>query len=552
MITPEKPSIIPKPKAKPSRLDSECHDPKKQISLEAIVLRVVALAQALAEKQFYPYQVELTYRIVESLLLHDGEVITSLMSRQMGKSECVGAIAAAIALIFPLLAKLYPLDWKLNLTDENGVYRGYAYGIKIGIYAPKQEQAGMLFDRVKKAYSTDTGKKILKEAHVEFDVRNGTTLRLSNHSNILCESASEQSKIEGATHHLLIAEESQEITDMKMRKSLHPMVAATLGTIVKIGTATTYACDFYHAIKVNERVQLVTGKRNHFYFPWEVGAASNSLYKLYIEKEKLRLGEDSDEFQTSYAGKWIFERGMFVTQELLFNRMTAQVDGPWSDTPDRLHRIFRNYSIVAGIDWGSSFDSTVITLVAVDWSSPVESGVAMFEDGEQSYTYYRKHVIGWLEFQGDNYEYQFNEITAFLARIPQLRKIVTDSNTCGKPIFDRLNSVFGGTSVAVEPFNFQPKIKSDGYKALYADLCGKRVTFPASPTVRRSREYQKFIGQLLELRKDYKQGIMSVAHPEEKGAHDDYPDSFMMANWGANNPSMAGRPTFARNNPFTS
>lgn len=534
----------------PTILDATHHDASCQLDLNTVVLRVVALAQTLAEKKFYPYQVELTYRIVESLLLHDGEVVTALMSRQMGKSESVGAIAAAIAVIFPYLARKFPKDWKFNLTDENGSYRGYSFGIKIGIYAPKQEQSGMLFDRVKKAYSTDTGKKVLKELGLSFDVRNGNTCRLSNGSTVLCESASEQSKIEGATHHLLIAEESQEISDLKMRKSLHPMVAATQGTIVKIGTATTYVCDFYNAIKANERMELVTGQRNHFYFPWEIGARFNSLYRNYIEKEKARIGEESDEFQTSYAGKWIFERGMFLTQELLFNTVVAQVTGIWSTTYDFLPRGLHNCSIVAGIDWGSSSDSTVVTLMAVDWSNPFESGVSFANDESGTYTYYNKHVIGWVEFLGDNYEYQFNEIVGMLSRIPQLRKVVTDSNTCGKPIFDRLASVFSGSKVLIEPFNFQPRIKSDGYKALYADLCASRITFPASPETRRKREYQKFIAQLLDLRKEYRQGIMSIAHPAEKGAHDDYPDSLMLANWGANSPSSAGRLALAANNPF--
>ena len=533
-------------------LDKEHCDPSQQVSLKAVVLRVVSLAQALAEKKFYPYQVELTYRIVESLLIHDGEVITSLMARQMGKSESVGAIAAAIALILPYLAKKYPKDWHLNLTDENGVDRGYSFGIRIGIYAPKLEQSSMLFDRVKKAFGTDTGKKILAELKVSFDVRNGNNLRLSNGSSIICESASEQSKIEGASHHLLITEESQEISDMKMRKSLHPMVASTKGTIVKIGTATTYVCDFYQAIKGNERVELVSGLRNHFYFPYQVGAKYNSLYRDFIEKEKVRLGEDSDEFQTSYAGKWIFERGMFITQDLLFNRQIAHTEGLWSITQmGALPRALRNFSIVAGIDWGSSNDSTVVTLVAVDWSNPCDSGIAFYDNEERSYTYYNKHIIGWLEFKGDNYEYQYGEIVSFLSRIPSLCKVVTDSNTCGKPIFDRLVSTFTNTKVQIEPFNFQARVKSDGYKAFYADFCGKRLSFPASASVRRTTEYRKFIFQMLDLRKDYKQGLMSVSHPPEKGAHDDFCDSAMMANWGANNPSYANRIDFVKDNPFT-
>ena len=546
------PTKIAPPKSAPAVLDETHNDPAKQLDLNQLVIRVVALAQTLAEKKFYAYQVELTYRIVESVLRHDGEVVTCLMARQAGKSESVGAIAAAIALVLPSLAKRFSGDWHLNITDESGVYRGYAFGVKVGIYAPKQEQSAILFERVRKALTSDIGKKVLAELKVSFDVRNGNTIKLSNGSRILCESASEQAKIEGETHHLLLLEETQEISDQKIRKSLHPMTAATMGTIVKIGTATTYKCDFYSAIKVNERIQLVTGKRNHFFFPYTVVQKYNSLYKRYIEQEKIRLGEDSDEFQTSYAGRWIFERGMFATQSQLFNFDTAQVKGIWSARYDGiLPRPLRGYSIVAGIDWGSSHDSTVVTLVAVNWDNPIETGEYETEEGgRQRYEHYQKHIIGWLEFVGDNYEDQFGQITDYLKKIPHLRKVVTDSNTCGKPIYDRLVAVFANTAVMIEPFNFQARVKSDGYKSFYSDLCGRRITFPADDNVRKSREYQKFVQQMLDLRKEYKNQLMVVNHPDEKGAHDDYPDSAMMAVWGASSPASAYRPEFLTHNPF--
>ena len=37
---------------------------------------------------------------------------------------------------------------------------------------------------------------------------------------------------------------------------------------------------------------------------------------------------------------------------------------------------------------------------------------------------------------------------------------------------------------------------------------------------------------MLDMRKSYKNGLMVCAHPDEKNAHDDYPDSAMMAVYG--------------------
>lgn len=532
-------------------LNRDNHIPEQTLPLREICLRVVALAQVLKEKKFYPYQVDLAYRIVESLLDHDGETVTSLMSRQAGKTETIGAIVAAIAVIVPSLAKQFPNDWRLNLTDEKGVYRGFAHGVKIGIYAPRLDQSGIMFDRTKQALETDTAKKVLRELNISLMVFNGNTVKLSNHSRVLCQSASEQSKIEGETHHLLVVEEAQDVGDLKLRKSLRPMVAATGGTIVMVGTASTRKCDFYMACRHNQRVELVTQKRNHFFFPYTVGIQYNSLYRKHIEQEKIRLGEDSDEFRMSYGAEWIFERGMFVTQEQLFHRDIAQTNGLFSAVyPFGLPQKLRYYSIVLGIDWGSASDSTVLTFLAVDWNNPLDSGYASNANGMFHYQYFQKHVVGWVEFLGDDYETQFHAVHEAIRTFKGLSKVVTDSNTCGLPIYDRLVAVTARTGIEVEPFNFQARLKSDGYKSLYGDICARRLTFPAAPVVRASSSYRKFVNQMLDAQKVYDNGLMKVSHPDEKDAHDDYPDSLMMAAWGANTPARSNRIDISMNNPF--
>ncbi len=531
-------------------LNASNHNPTKLVPLVELVSRVVVLAQAIAEKKFYPYQVELTYRVVESLLLHDGETITSLMARQSGKTECVGSIVAAIALILPKLAKEFPDDWRLNITDDNGIYRGFRNGVSIGIYAPRMDQSATMFDRVRKAFETNTAKKSLRELKITLEAFNGENTILSNGSNILCQSASEQSKIEGKTHHLLIAEEAQDISDIKIRKSLSPMLSSTMGTMVMIGTATSHKCDFYSQIKNNERSFYVTGKRNQFFFPYTVSVRYNSLYRDYIEKEKTKLGEDSDEFRMSYGCEWIFERGMFVTQSQLFSRKVVQDVGHFSVYyPHGLPKEFKYFSVVAGIDWGRSHDSTVVTLVAVDWNTPIESGHYISEDGSRDFTFFRKHIINWVEFIGDDYETQFWEIYNYLNVYPGLRKITMDSNQCGQPIFDRFSAAMG-TRIQIEPCNFSAVVKSNLYKSFYMDICGGRFTFPASAAVRQTREHRKFIQQMLDLRKIYKNGLMVCNHPDEKDAHDDYCDSAALACFGANGPSFVSNIEFSPTNFF--
>lgn len=534
-------------------LNEKFHDPKHQLALDTVIVRIIVLAQLLMEKRFYPYQVALARRIVESLLLHDGDVVTSLMSRQAGKTETIGGVSAALCLALPLLAKQFPHDWRLNITDDQGNYRGFERGLQIGIYAPKLEQSEITFNRIKRAFETKNGKRLLAEMHVSFEENNGNTLAFSNGSRVLCQSASKQSEIEGATHHLLIAEEAQDIDDLKMRKSLHPMVASTMGTIVKIGTASVRKCDFYNAIQTNRREELMTKKRNHFFFPWTVCAKYNSLYQKYIEGEKRKIGEHSDEFRMAYCGEWIFERGMFITQDVLFSPAVAQTAGIWSQFYLNGYSgdsILRHYSWVVGIDWGKSSDSTVVALMAVDWANPLETGESSDAEGMHRFAFYKKHLVGFWEFQGDNYEYQFGEIVSRLSSIRNLKKIVMDSNSCGAPLYDRFAATYGPQGIEVAAFNFQPKVKSDGYKSLGADFWAERITIPAGIATRSTMEFRKFVQQTLDLKKDWQNGIMKVAHPDERGAHDDYPDALMMGAWGCNTPAIGGRVELNSVNPF--
>src|SRR5574344_1841597 len=47
-----------------------------------------------------------------------------------------------------------------------------------------------------------------------------------------------------------------------------------------------------------------------------------------------------------------------------------------------------------------------------------------------------------------------------------------------------------------------------------------------------SIEYQRFTQQLADLQKGYSGSFLVVSHPNERGAHDDYPDSWALAVWG--------------------
>ena len=159
------------------------------------------------------------------------------------------------------------------------------------------------------------------------------------------------------------------------------MLAANAGTMVKIGTPGYNKGDFYKAINLNKR--RARGKRsNHFEYDDRVVGKYNPAYKKFVEKEKLRLGEDSEEFQMSYRLKWMLERGMLITEDdldILADKSMPLVKA-WHRTP-----------LVVGIDPARVKDSTVVTVCWVDWDHPDPAG-------------YREHrILNWLEIHNTNF-----------------------------------------------------------------------------------------------------------------------------------------------------
>lgn len=507
---------------------------KEYIPLPDLIEAVLKLAEALAEITLYDYQRVFARRVVEAIFMREADMLTALMSRQSGKTSVIGAITCACMVIIPELAKQFPDDWRFNLTDSLGRYRGYKHGIDFGIYAPILDQAQTMFERIRLYFDTASAKTILQELKIVHTANRGNRVSLSNGSVVVAMSASKTSMIEGHTHHVLLLEEAQGIDTMVVRKSLHPMVASLKGLIVKIGTASTQKGDFYYAIQTNLRMAAISGKQNHFFFPYEVCIKYNSLYNDYVQAEKVRIGEDSDEFRMSYKCEWLLERGMFLVPKTLMSNKVATTHGKYS-------QFYQNGYVapylVAGIDLGKESDSTIVTIMEAEWDEPALHEIITRNMKEEEFIAYNKHIIGWKEWHGDDYEYQFQEIVAWLKKFRMLRKIVLDS-TREASFSDRLAHHPDFELVEFEPFIFSVQTKAAGYRLLHGDILAGRVTFPAGQETRKTVEYRKFVQQSLDLVKSYTGGFLSVSHPDETGAHDDYPDSWMLANWGSNKPAM--------------
>lgn len=490
-----------------------------RVSTTALVNSIFTFCELYSGKTMFPYQEQFSKRVIRSVLENDGEEITSLFSRQSGKSETISLTSGGLMIILPQLANMpmFADDPRLKMFKD---------GMWIGIFAPSQRQAQTTYNRIKARIQSKPAQMILAdpEFNLYFTTSNGQTVSLSNGSFVTAISASDGSNIEGESFKLIICEECQDISNFKIRKSIHPMGAAYNATIVKIGTATTHKGDFYDAIQRNKRndAEKKSHIRNHFEYDYKVASKYNPNYAKYVEKEKARLGEKSDEFRLSYCLEWIIERGMFI-DIAIFEPQCGEF------TLDRVP-YDKVATHVAGIDLGGKGDSTIITMVEVNWAIPaiLESRVNDETGEEEVYEAYNTYIKDWHMIENEpDYEQQYPEVCDYLDHW-KVARIVCDA-TREASFAHRLKA---NRREEVIPYIFTTKSKSELYKHLDKEIAAGRARFCAGDNTRYTKEYQLFLEQMGDLQKGYSGQYMVVAHPDEKGAHDDYCDSWALAVWG--------------------
>lgn len=446
---------------------------------------------------YYPYQKEVICRVMESVIIGDGEEITVLQSRQSGKSEALSGCCAGMMVLFPILAKVFP-----------EVFGKFKDGMMIGVFGPTDEQAETIHRRICSLLTSERATTMLLDPEIEdkVDAKSKFVELKKNGSFCRRQTANPKAKIESKSYHFMVIDEAQECDDYTVRKSIHPMVAHYNGTIVKVGTPSRTKGDFYRAIQLNKRRATRHGsRRNHFQFDWHVCARYNKNYAKFIQKEKLRIGEDSDEFQLSYALKWLLERGMFTTE--------AQLD-LLGDASMQLVKSWYRSPVVVGIDPARKTDSTVVTVCWVDWNHPDEFG------------HYEHRILNWLEINNEEWEQQYYQIVEFLSSY-DVWAVGVDSQGVGGAVAERIAALMPRAEVVSVPSN-APDQHLRWNKLLQMMQKGMMV-YPAHSKAKRTRCYKRFYQQMTDLEKVYRGPYLLAEAPEEAEAHDDYPDSLAIA-----------------------
>jgi hypothetical protein len=484
----------------PEEVEDDGLDELSKEFVKALVEKIMGFMKVLVGHELHAYQQPLARRLIESVIINDGEEITALASRQSGKSETIANTVATLMVILPRLAKMYP-----ELMGKFGD------GIMVGMFAPVQSQVETLYSRTVSRLTSEAALDVLGDPEID-DMVSKTpgvvrNIRLKNSgSSLMMMTANPRAKIESKSFHLIIIDECQEADDFVVAKSISPMGAYYNATMVKTGTPTTHKNNFYKAIQFNKRRQTSrNAKQNHFQWDWRDVAKVNPNYEKFIKKEMLRINEDSDEFQLSYNCKWLLERGMFVTSSIMDDL---------GDTSQEIVKSWHRSPVVVGIDPARKMDSTVVTVVWVDWDRPDEYG------------YYDHRVLNWLEMQGDDWEEQYFQIQQFLSSYDVLA-IGIDANGVGDAVAGRLKILMPRAEVI--PVTSSPTEQSKRWKHLQALIQRQMVSWPSHAKTRRLRIWKKFYQQMTDAEVQYKGPNFLVSAPDEVHAHDDFVDSLALA-----------------------
>jgi len=109
-------------------LEEAIDEPLDELSqqfVDKLIDKIMMFLKEVVGHDLHPYQKPLARRIMESVIINDGEEITALASRQSGKSETVADTVVTLMILLPRLAKLYP-----DLLGK------YEKGLMVGLFAP--------------------------------------------------------------------------------------------------------------------------------------------------------------------------------------------------------------------------------------------------------------------------------------------------------------------------------------------------------------------------------------------------------------------------------
>ena len=285
----------------------------------------------------------------------------------------------------------------------------------------------------------------------------------------------------GATASVLLeVDEAQDVDSERFAKAFRPMGASTNATTVLYGTPWDRRTLLEEMAEEGRASERRDGVRRHFRYDWESVAAHNPLYRLYVESERARLGDEHPLFRTQYrllpvaGGDGLFSAGQRAQLQGEHARLRAPVAGrvyvagldlagePWGDRSEGAGRAERR-------------DATVLTIGAVDF---VDSTGLAAEP--------RLRIVEQYWWRGEPHHALIPRLADLLRRVWRCRRVVVDATGVGAGVASLLTKALGG---AVEPFVFTQASKSRlGFEMMAAVNTGRLQMYAADG----SAECQEF------------------------------------------------------------
>lgn len=454
-------------------------------SLRALI--VASLTDDLPEGM-YPYQTRFSDKMIEVTLAAEGDEVINSQCRQSGKTETVCITILTLSLYFAKVLKKH---------------------FRVGVFAPAGSQTVLIVkERLRRRYTKIkplmdalnlkliTGDSIYSELFILSNTLDSVDAR------VRCLSIGERSNVTSETLNLIIIEQSEDVAPLKMTQEVFPMAAAVGGAIVLDGTPKNVVINtyFYDALtkrEANDDTIIVDYIEAGLY---------NKKYKLYAEKQKEKLGEDSIAFRTQYGVEWVLGVDKFTNldemQDLSRKEhlVIPRVDG----VP-----IFKVY---AGFDVAKEADRSVVT-----WG---------FGEGD------RAHIIEWLMMEGTDYSQQAKIVAKRCVELGTTQ-ICVDSAGVGDPVIDflkkELREIEGGTKVKVLGIRTNDAHEEDVSSKLMAKVWkNKLIDYPGleeAKKLKNRRERAFFIEEFIDLNKTWRSNMMRVEAPKGYDKHDDFPKS---------------------------
>ena len=528
-----------------------------------IARKLIEFGESLCDLELYPYQYAYATAVIVAVLDRSGISPTALFSRQSGKTEVVSLLTVACGLLLPQMAKEFPHDRRVAQ---------YAKGFWTGIYAPKDDQAKLAFDRVRLSSSTEEAKAAYVELSIQIESSRSDQVAWSSGSRVKARTASETSMSVGETWHLLILDESQDIAAYKIRHELLPMLTSTGGTATYIGTSGGSKGFFYRKIERNSQLEREDGLARHFESDYAVVVEQKQVkyeqeverwrkflkgsaraqasmleadpradrspndfhlnYRHRVDQEIEELGgldkaRMDEAFQLNYMLQWQDNRSIAIPakawEQLAVPNLELNVTGTKG-------------FLVGGLDLakglGINADQTVLSILHVDVDSPILEKVSSTSAAVDPPKRYMKTLVGLYTFRGDFEQIQNDAVVQVCNMYPGLRYLVIDASGMGDPVASRMARLMPDIDIEAMSWHSVAN-KSMCYKVFLMDIRGQYFRFAAGPNTRAMPEYREMYEQVTSLQKKVVGGAHYVVCEAPEGEHDDYPDSLALAVYGA-------------------